>query len=104
MGRRFNTSALGSIIASQQRTNARMDKTMFEGAENEFRRVGGQGTVEISILREQAAEDQAKAAAFGAAAKAARAAASNAKAETREKLVRHEDAEQGGRTSSRERR
>lgn len=37
----LNTSALGSIISSNRRTNARMDRTQFEGAEKELRRVGG---------------------------------------------------------------
>eukprot|EP00927_Polykrikos_kofoidii_P050756 TRINITY_DN44639_c0_g1_i1.p1 TRINITY_DN44639_c0_g1~~TRINITY_DN44639_c0_g1_i1.p1 ORF type:complete len:158 (+),score=32.66 TRINITY_DN44639_c0_g1_i1:107-580(+) len=43
-------AALGSIIASQQRTNARMDRDMFVAAEQEFRRVGGKGCVELKEL------------------------------------------------------
>eukprot|EP00931_Biecheleriopsis_adriatica_P119278 TRINITY_DN94518_c0_g1_i1.p1 TRINITY_DN94518_c0_g1~~TRINITY_DN94518_c0_g1_i1.p1 ORF type:complete len:126 (+),score=21.11 TRINITY_DN94518_c0_g1_i1:69-446(+) len=37
----LNTSALGSILFSNRRTNARMDRTQFEAAEKELRRVGG---------------------------------------------------------------
>eukprot|EP00913_Durusdinium_trenchii_P013242 g12429.t1 len=41
----LNMSALGSLISSNRRTNARMDRTQFEGAEKELRRVGGEEEV-----------------------------------------------------------
>merc|ERR1712087_753339 len=41
----LNMSALGTIISSQKRTNARMDSTQFERADREFKRVGGVGDV-----------------------------------------------------------
>merc|ERR1712232_953639 len=44
------------------RTNARLDKEMFSKAEQEFRRVGGQGAVELSMLADQAAHAQEEAA------------------------------------------
>merc|ERR1719188_2922376 len=41
----LNMSALGTIISSRKRTNARMDSTQFEKADREFKRVGGVGDV-----------------------------------------------------------
>eukprot|EP00933_Yihiella_yeosuensis_P016922 TRINITY_DN14299_c1_g1_i1.p1 TRINITY_DN14299_c1_g1~~TRINITY_DN14299_c1_g1_i1.p1 ORF type:complete len:148 (+),score=20.63 TRINITY_DN14299_c1_g1_i1:35-445(+) len=38
-------SALGSILSSHRRTNARMDEDQFKKAEKELRRVGGESDV-----------------------------------------------------------
>mmetsp|Transcript_17551 Transcript_17551/g.33014 ORF Transcript_17551/g.33014 Transcript_17551/m.33014 type:complete len:120 (+) Transcript_17551:28-387(+) len=54
----LNTSALGSILSSNRRTNARMDRTQFEAAEKELRRVGGEDDVVGKY--KQAAEREAK--------------------------------------------
>ncbi|CAK9056725.1 Hypothetical protein SCF082_LOCUS30536, partial [Durusdinium trenchii] len=54
----LNMSALGSLISSNRRTNARMDRTQFEGAEKELRRVGGEE--EVVACYKQAAEREAK--------------------------------------------
>eukprot|EP00434_Breviolum_minutum_P038725 symbB.v1.2.034364.t1/scaffold4421.1/size39867/2 len=55
---RVGLSALGSLISSNRRTNARMDRTQFEGAEKELRRVGGDE--EVVACYKQAAEREAK--------------------------------------------
>mmetsp|Transcript_141784 Transcript_141784/g.200813 ORF Transcript_141784/g.200813 Transcript_141784/m.200813 type:complete len:121 (-) Transcript_141784:8-370(-) len=55
----LNTSALGSILSSNRRTNARMDRTQFEAAEKELRRVGGEDDV-VGCYK-QAVEREAKA-------------------------------------------
>mmetsp|Transcript_31015 Transcript_31015/g.68524 ORF Transcript_31015/g.68524 Transcript_31015/m.68524 type:complete len:148 (+) Transcript_31015:75-518(+) len=60
--KRPNAGALFSIVASQQRTNARMDREMFIGAEQEFRRVGGRGPVVLRELADDAARVQEAAA------------------------------------------
>ncbi|CAJ1423302.1 unnamed protein product [Effrenium voratum] len=54
----LNMSALGSIISSNRRTNARMDRTQFEAAEKELRRVGGEDDV-VGCYK-QAVEREAK--------------------------------------------
>merc|ERR1712194_406063 len=58
----LNTPALGSIIASQKRTNNRMDRTQFEAADKELRRVGGTGSClaayEESMSREAVALEE----------------------------------------------
>mmetsp|Transcript_70242 Transcript_70242/g.139127 ORF Transcript_70242/g.139127 Transcript_70242/m.139127 type:complete len:155 (-) Transcript_70242:193-657(-) len=55
---RLNTSALLSIIASQKRTNNRMDKTQFEGADRAFRLRGGLGNV-YSVYEQAKARESA---------------------------------------------
>mmetsp|Transcript_63075 Transcript_63075/g.150329 ORF Transcript_63075/g.150329 Transcript_63075/m.150329 type:complete len:172 (+) Transcript_63075:107-622(+) len=59
--KRPNASALLSIVASAQRTNARMDRDMFIGAEQEFRRVGGHGRIVLPDLAAEASRVQADA-------------------------------------------
>merc|ERR1719215_1010414 len=68
----LNTSALTSILASHKRTNARMDRTQFEGAEREFRRVGGVGDV-VSAYEEAAAREAHAVASLARTAAVARA-------------------------------
>ncbi|CAE8703556.1 unnamed protein product, partial [Polarella glacialis] len=48
---RLGVGALGSIISSHRRTNARMDRTQFENAEKELRRVGGDEDVVGAYLQ-----------------------------------------------------